>query len=160
MGRGTARAAKNDVSDAQVRGEIEQLHIFFVEWFSGVASNEDAAFEARFGVRFDDEFILIPPRGEVLGLNELATSIRRAHGSNRDFRIAIRNVVVRRRTTSLLIATYEEWQRNARASTPPDNARVATVIFSKAPSGERLRWLHVHETSMPEQALRAGSFDF
>ena len=83
--------------------------------------------------------------------------MRRAHGSNPDFRIAIRNVVVRRVMPDVVLATYEEWQRNALASTPPDNARLATVAFART---EPLRWLHVHETWLPGEVAAAGPYDF
>ena len=45
----------------------------------------------------------------------------------------------------------------ALASTPPDNARVATVMFHHA---DRLKWLHVHETWMPTEVMAAGPYDF
>ena len=45
----------------------------------------------------------------------------------------------------------------ARASTPPDNARVATVLFKNV---EPLQWLHVHETWLPSAVASAGSYDF
>ena len=90
-------------------------------------------------------------------MDELSSSIRNTYDTNPDFRIAIRNVKVQRVLENGIIATYEEWQRNALASTPPDNGRLATVIFNKT---EPLQWLHVHETSMPESVQAAGPFDF
>jgi len=141
--------------EACVRAEVEALHAFFVGWFSGALPTE--RFEPDFLARFDPAFLLIPPAGSLLTLEQLAESVRRGHGTNADFRIAIRNVRVRRQTGHTIIATYEEWQRNALASTPPDNARIATVIFEDA---RPLRWLHVHETSMPEAVAAAGPYDF
>ena len=61
------------------------------------------------------------------------------------------------RIGDIIVATYEEWQRNALASKPADNARIATVLFRKE---ESLKWLNVHETWMPETAAPAGSYDF
>ncbi|MGI9301548.1 MAG: hypothetical protein ACR2RB_02420 [Gammaproteobacteria bacterium] len=126
-----------------VRQEIEDLHMFFIGWFSGaiLATDFDVGFLARFG----PDFRLIPPAGSILTLDELAASVRKGYGTNPDFRIAIRNVTVRRVLDSHILATYEEWQRNALASTPPENARIATVLFDHS---EPLRWLHIHETRM------------
>jgi hypothetical protein len=138
-----------------VRREIEGLHTFFVGWFSGVLAKN--AFECEFLQRFDPEFLLIPPAGTLLTLGELATAVRDRHSSNPDFRIAIRNVTVRRLLEDQVIATYEEWQRNALASKPPENARLASVVFQR---GERLRWLHVHETWLPSDIASAGPYDF
>ena len=141
--------------ESQVRDEVEALHRFFVGWFTGVSPND--AIEAAFLNRIDSEFVLIPPAGTVLTLEEFESAVRRSHGTNPDFRIAIRNVTIRRIMEDCIVATYEEWQRNARASTPPDNARIATVIFRRDQS---LRWLHVHETRLPESIATAGPYDF
>ena len=130
-----------------VREEVEALHRFFVDWFTGAVAAD--TFEAGFLARLDPDFVLIPPAGEVLTLELLAGAVRERHASNPDFRIAIRNVRVRRVWDSTVLATYEEWQRNALATTPPDNARVASVLFR---AGEPLCWLHVHETRMPASA--------
>ena len=138
-----------------VRKEIEALHEFFVAWFTGnIAENE---FDSGFLARFDADFHLIPPAGIVLDLDGIASGVRDSYASNPDFRIAIRNVQVRRVFDGHILATYEEWQRNALASEPPDNARLATVLFEDA---NPLRWLHVHETWMPADIADAGLYDF
>ena len=139
----------------EVRAEIEALHAFFVGWFSGRLAQSE--FEAGFLERFDRDFLLVPPAGMLLRLDDLAGSVRSAHATNPDFRIVIRNVTVRRQLDGHVLATYEEWQRNALASTPPDNARIASVLFRDT---RPLRWLHVHETWMPEAIARAGPYDF
>jgi len=138
-----------------VQTEIEDLHKFFVGWFTGTL--DASSFDEGFLARFDADFLLIPPAGIILSLEELSSGIRNTYDTNPDFRIAIRNVKIQRVLNSEIIATYEEWQRNALASTPPDNGRVATVIFKKT---EPLQWLHVHETWMPESVQKAGPFDF
>ncbi|MEM7540081.1 MAG: hypothetical protein AAF384_00705 [Pseudomonadota bacterium] len=139
----------------QVREEIEALHEFFVGWFSGQLPSD--CFGEQFLSRFDPEFLLIPPAGTILSLDDLATAVRDNHASNPEFRIAIRNVTLRREFDGKVLATYEEWQRNARASKPPENARLASVLFEH---GEPLTWLHIHETWMPEAIQTAGPYDF
>lgn len=141
--------------EAAARAEIESLHEFFVGWFSGTLPDE--AFESNFLPRFSEDVVFIPPAGFQFGFDELATAVRERYASNPEFRIAIRNVRVHQETPELVIATYEEWQRNALASSPPDNGRVATVVFKK---GERLRWLHIHETWVPPEQMAAGPYDF
>ena len=138
-----------------VRDEVEALHVFFVGWFSGMLPVD--AFETDFLDRFDEDFLLIPPAGALLSRAEFQSAVRRSHGTNPDFRIAIRNVKLHRVLDDHVLATYEEWQRNALASTPPDNARIVTVIFRKARS---LQWVHVHETRLPESIASAGPYDF
>ena len=141
--------------EERVRCEIESLHEFFMRWFSGAI--EAGAFEAGFLRRFDPEFLLVPPAGGLLTLAELSEGVRSARATNPHFRIAIRNVTVRRRFEGHVLATYEEWQRNAIASKPLENARVATALFEDA---EPLVWLHIHETWLPEAVASAGPYDF
>ena len=141
--------------ESVVRAEIEALHEFFVGWFSGALAAD--AFEAGFSARFDPQFLLVPPAGTLRSLPQLTESVRARHATNPEFRIAIRNVKLRRRLDGHLLATYEEWQCNALASRPPENARIATVLFRDV---RPLRWLHIHETWLPEAIARAGPYDF
>lgn len=64
---------------------------------------------------------------------------------------------MRRAFPGYVLATYEEWQRNAIASKPADNGRIATALFR---AREQLRWIHVHETWLPRDVMAAGPFDF
>ncbi len=141
---------------AQVRAEVEALHEFFVGWFGGTLP--ETVFKADFLDRFAADLVFIPPAGHFFGLEDLAGSVRQGYGSNADFRVQIRNVNVHHVFPEHVLATYEEWQRNARASTPPDNARLATVLFQI--DGDRLRWLHIHETWLPQALMAAGPYDF
>jgi hypothetical protein len=138
-----------------VREEIEALHRFFIEWFSGAAPESDL--EEGILNRLAPDLVFVPPGGSLLGRDALETGLRQGYGTNPDFRIAIRNVTVHRVLESHVVATYEEWQRNALASKPPDNARLATVLFENS---RPLRWLHIHETWMPEDVAAAGPYDF
>lgn len=139
----------------QVRSEIEDLHRFFVGWFRGDLPQD--SFQQGFLDRFDSEFLLIPPAGTLLSLAQLADGVKSAHNTNPKFRIAIRNVTIRRVFDGQVLATYEEWQRFALASRPPENARLASVIFKL---GRPLVWLHIHETWMPQDVAQAGPYDF
>ena len=143
-----------------VRPEIESLHRFFVRWFGGQCPSSAAEFETNFTVRFDPDFKLIQPSGALLSLSELSEAVRLGHGSNPEFRIEIRNARVHRQDAGLVLATYEEWQRNAKASKPPNNGRIATVLFESVPADRDLRWLHVHETWLPSERIAAGPYDF
>ena len=141
--------------EVRVREEIEALHAFFVEWFSGALAEN--AFDASLLPRLAPDLVFIPPAGRLLGHDDLVSSIRKGYATNAEFRVQIRNVRVQREFGSHVLATYEEWQRNALASEPPDNGRLATVLFGV---GERLQWQHIHETWLPEEIMRAGPYDF
>jgi len=127
-----------------VRAEVESLHRFFEGWFSGALPRDEL--ESEFLCRFDPGFVLIPPTGGVLTLEELAASLLVSHGTRPDFGISIRNVEVRSVSAGHVLANYEEWQQDGLASARCQNARITTVLFQNV---EPLRWVHVHETWKP-----------
>ncbi len=139
----------------RVRYEIEDLHEFFHDWFTGKVHEDE--FESKFLTRFARELVFIPPAGIFLGLEDLSSSVRAGYASNLDFRVQIRRVAVQKEFDGYVLATYEEWQRNALASKPPDNGRIATVVFS---SSDPLKWHHIHETWLPRDIIAAGPYDF
>ena len=141
--------------ELKVRDEVEALHVFFTGWIHGELSID--AFEADFVPRFDPEFLLVQPSGNLVPLDELLSAARGTHASNPEFRIAIRNVKVRRAFGNHVLATYEEWQRNAVAPKPPNNARMASIIFKQT---DRLEWFHCHETWLPDAIASAGPYNF
>jgi hypothetical protein len=142
----------------EVIAEIERMHEFFVGWFNGAHPKEDALLERELVAHIDAEFVIVQPGGVVSTLGTIAGAIGAAHGTNDAFRIQVRNVKVRWVHANVLCATYEEWQRNATASTPANNARIATVLFLRTPDG--LMWLHVHETWLPPDVMAADAYDF
>jgi hypothetical protein len=139
----------------QIRVEIEDLHKFFCNWFAGKLPKAD--FDSKFTTRFATDLVFIPPAGELLGLADLSSAIYKGYASNSKFKIQIRGVTVRREFDGFVLATYEEWQRNALASEPPDNGRVVTVIFK---SSDPLRWVHIHETWLPKVVMASDNYDF
>ena len=132
------------------------LHQFLEGWFAGRIPVDE--FEKNFRRRFDDSSILIPPSGATLNVDDFVTGVRDRHGSNESFKIQIRNVQLRVVTAEYIISTYEEWQRNALASKPADNARLATVVFRRSESG--FKWTHIHETWLPDSVTDLDPFDF
>ncbi|PRQ08447.1 hypothetical protein [Enhygromyxa salina] len=158
--RDVRRAEESDVAD-KVRAEVEAMHEFLVAWFTGAVANDDDVFQRGFARRFDPGLVLIPPAGNLLTLAGLTKAIRGSHGSNPEFRIAIRDVVLRRELPGLVLVTYQEWQRNAKASTPANNGRVSTALLrpeAVAPGG--FAWLHVHECWLPSEIMSAGPYEF
>ena len=142
------------------REEIEGLHEFFVDWFSGSIAQDDTVFEQRFALRFSEDCELIQPSGDTLSRDVFFRAVNNSYGSSPDFRIAIRNVRVRvELSTGHLLVSYEEWQRNAVNSKPSDNARAASVLFAREVDG-KFKWLHIHETWLPEAATSIDRFDF
>lgn len=143
-------ALENDV-----RKEVEELHRFFVDWFTGRA--EKSALNTVLLSALDEDLLFISPDGHRLVRDTLLDGFRAGYGKNPDFRIAIRDVKVLRDLGDHVLVTYTEWQRGSRASGQSENARVASVVMTR----ERpFRWLSVHETWLPEDIRAAGPFEF
>ena len=140
---------------ARIRAEIEDLHVFFVDWFTGKAPKTQL--ESRFIASMDADMVFVSPEGDRLSRADLTLGFEGAHGANPGFRIAIRDVEVQREIGDLVLATYTEWQHGAQRSGRKQSGRFTTVLMTRdAPH----RWLHVHETWLPEAEQAAGSYDF
>lgn len=137
--------------EARIVREIEELHALLEGWFRGTVPA--AGLGSRILSRMTDDFLYVLPGGSEHDLASLEASLRRAHGSNPDFEIAVRNVRVRHADARVAVAFYEEWQRGARNS-DATNARVTTVLFA-IDAGEP-RWRHLQETWMPPDAVATG----
>ena len=143
---------------ARATHELVEIHEFFVDWFTGRCEKNESTYEARFMKRFGEKFLYVMPGGTRLGTEELRTAIWNGHGSNPDFRIAIRNVQVLALSATHMVAFYEEWQKGAKASTPTDNGRLSTVVWLR--NSDELVWAHLQETWMDADAMAKGVYDF
>ena len=150
-------ATDNEQIRALVTAEVVALHDFISAWFRGDIPNTDAVFMRGFANRTAPDLVNIQPSGAVLTRADLLEPIRAAYGANPDFRIAISDVAIRfvDAEQGLVLATYVEHQTGARNTTPSDNDRVSTVLFRRE-DGDRLVWLHIHETAVPVVAVDAG----
>lgn len=142
----------------RVRRHVVDIHQFFVAWVSGECREDDATFRAGLLDRISKDMMVIMPGGVGYPAAVFTKYMRGLHGSNPKFRIQIRNVTVRHRIGDVLIVTYEEWERNARDSTPPDNGRLSTMVLRDR--GDDFEILHVHETWLPSDVMAAGPYDF
>ncbi len=134
------------ITDAEVRAEVERLHDVFTAWFRG----DDSATLDPVRDALAPSFVIVSPRGTVADRNATLTGLASARGTwGTTDMIEIENLVVRQRTATTVLATYEEWQSRAGSR----KGRVSTVMFAvdRDRPGE-LRWLHVHETWLPDVA--------
>ncbi len=128
--------------------EITEAHRFFVWWFKGELPDTDAAWSA-----FEDTlapgFTLIAPSGNAIAREDLLRGLRANHAQHKDveFRIWIENFQCRRIEGNTVITTYEEWQTLGNET----RGRLSTAVFQRNPAmPNHVRWLHVHETWLPE----------
>ena len=133
--------------DGVCRREIEALHVFFEDWFTGRVADTDKAFERCTGA-LAPGFEMVTPDGKSLDRDTALIGIRAAHGSHAPdgFRIWLRAARVRPVTDGLSIVTYEEWQTRKTVT----RGRLSTALLGlrpEAPGG--VEWLSVHETWLP-----------
>ncbi|MGK0172002.1 MAG: hypothetical protein ACI9W2_003736 [Gammaproteobacteria bacterium] len=125
----------------EVRREIVDLHVFFADWFNGVAHRDQ--WQPRFTSRLSPNLMFMPPEGFVLGSKEISNSFAQAYGTNSSFKIQIHDVIIRHDMENHVLATYTEWQTGAKISALENNARFTTVLMEK---GAPIKWLHVQQT--------------
>lgn len=113
--------------------EIERLHDFFADWFSGSAPAEDIA---RLGDALESDFTIVGPDGVQHTAGETVEMVESARGS-RSIRIETRNHSLVSESADHIVARYEEWHDGTKG-------RIATVVFRRRTEG--LGWLTVHET--------------
>ena len=136
--------------EPRCRREVIELHRFFQDWFRGELEPTAEAF-ARFDSVIAESFVIIGPGGQLFERPPLVDRLRRGHGGWRDdekSRIWIENVRLRHTAGELALLTYEEWQE-IRGEV---RGRLSSALF-RACEGtpNRVEWLHVHETWLPEE---------
>lgn len=149
--------------DESVSREVIDLHGLFEDWFAARCDESDAYFDRHLRGRIAPDFRIVMPGGRLLRGDTLFADIRQAHGVNPWFRIQVRNVGARSigEDGTLVLATCEEWQKNALNSKPPNDARLSSALLKRdgaAPNG--ILWLHMHETWFPQAVVSADRFDF
>ncbi len=141
----------------RVREFVEVVHQFFTDWVSGKLPKTEAAFQAQLD-RLDPNFMVRMPGGGGFEYPVFKELMYDMHGGNPKFVIKIRNVAIRHKVGEALLVTYEEWERDAKDSTPPNNARFSTMMLRE--KGDSYMVLHVHETWFPADKMAAGDYNF
>ncbi|MEF8882362.1 MAG: hypothetical protein V5A34_07575 [Halapricum sp.] len=124
------------------RREIESLHEFFVDWYTGQVERD--AFD-RLERALASEFEMVTPEGVRRGYDDVVVGIREDYATHDpgDFNIGIRNVETRLNLDEHTLVRYEEWQETPDGTT----GRVSTVLFAAdpdAPGG--VVWHDLQET--------------
>lgn len=130
--------------NTQVRKSIEDIHVFFEDWFMGRV--DAASLEAGFMRYLAPDFRYIPPGGPVVSRADLEVMFNQGHGTASDFKIEIHDVVIRWQSGTHVLASYTELQAGAAPPAAPRNARLSSVLMAKAAP---LVWHYVQETQVP-----------
>jgi hypothetical protein len=134
------------MSAVQCQHEVERLHLFFQDWFTGRLEKSPEVLEDQCTAHFADDFSRITPLGTLVSKAQLVMGLMHAHSSHsRAFELHIHNVqILLNLTPTLKLVTYEEWQR---AEGEVTTARRATALLSLQENGI-IQWKFVQETWM------------
>lgn len=125
--------------------EVEELHVFFQQWFNGELPDEDAAF-ARFDSVMAPDVVLVSPGGVALSRAQLIKGLRGGHNGRPGIEISTKNYSFRALGPDLWLVTYEEHQVQGETRT----ARLSSALFRRHPDApNRVIWEHIHETWLP-----------
>lgn len=124
------------------RDEIESLHAFFVDWYTGQTGTD--AYD-RVERALGADFEMVTPGGTRREYADVVDAIRKRY-DNREadaFDIEIRNVEIRYTLDEHALVRYEEWQTSPNETT----GRLSTVLFEREPDTPGgVVWLDLHET--------------
>lgn len=138
-----------------IENELAATHAFLVAWFAGLSPRSEAHLATHFVGRLDPGFQLIDPSGDIIDVARLGHELFAGHGSGVGFAIEADNVRCRFADGDIIIASYHEWQRNAVRATSRDNGRIVTAVFrTDDAAANGVRWVHVHETWLPEPVVK------
>lgn len=128
--------------ESSVISEIQTLHQFFQDWFTGAVPATEVNF-ARATAVLHPQFTLISSDGRLSDRATVISWLREGYGTRPDFQLWTEQIVLRQQSNDLALATYEEWQQTPGSQT----VRLSSALFQHqlgAPHG--IEWLHVHET--------------
>lgn len=122
--------------------EIESLHAFFVEWYTGETARDSYDRVER---ALASDFEMVTPEGDRREYADVVDWIEGNYAGREagSFDIEIRNVETRYSVDDHALVRYEEWQKTPDETT----GRLSTVLFEKAPDAPgNVVWLDLHET--------------
>jgi hypothetical protein len=102
--------------------------------------------------------MVVMPAGRGLGVEVFSGYMTSIHGKNPKFKIQIRNVTLRHKVNGVCVVMYEEWEKDAMDSDPANNGRQSSMVLRER--GDAFEVLHLQETWLPAEQMKADTFDF
>ena len=124
------------------RHEIETLHEFFVDWYTGQTTGD--TFD-RVERALSSDFQMVTPDGIRREYADVVDGIDNQYAGREPgaFDIEIRNVETRYMGEDYALVRYEEWHETPNETT----GRLSTVLFEENPRAPgEVVWLDLHET--------------
>ena len=126
---------------ARAQAEVVNRHHFFVEWFTGRASEAELEASLR---AFAPDMVMIEPDANTIGTDEIMAMITNARGKRpADFEIRVELISARLIGSDIVAVVYDEHQ----VIDGVKSARRSSAVFSADPEApEGMVWRHLQET--------------
>jgi len=126
---------------ARAQAEVVKRHDFFVEWFTGRASEADLSASLR---AFAPDMVMIEPDANTIRTAEIAAMITGARGKRpADFEIRVDLIAARQLSEDVALVVYDEHQ----VIDGQKSARRSSAVFSADPDApEGVVWRQLQET--------------
>jgi hypothetical protein len=126
---------------ARAQAEVVNRHHFFVEWFTGRASEAELEVSLR---AFAPDMVMIEPDANTIGRDEVAAMVTNARGKRpADFEIRVELISARLIDSATAAVVYDEHQ----VIDGVKSARRSSAVFSADPEApEGVVWRHLQET--------------
>jgi hypothetical protein len=126
---------------ARAQAEVVNRHHFFVEWFTGRASEAELEVSLR---AFAPDMVMIEPDANTIGRDEVAAMVTNARGKRpADFEIRVELISARLIDSATAAVVYDEHQ----VIDGVKSARRSSAVFSADPDApEGVVWRHLQET--------------
>ena len=125
----------------RAQAEVVNRHHFFVEWFTGRASESELETSLR---AFAPDMVMIEPDANTIGRDEVAAMVTGARGKRpADFEIRVELISARLIGSGIVAVVYDEHQ----VIDGEKSARRSSAVFSADPDApEGVVWRHLQET--------------
>lgn len=125
----------------RAQAEVVNRHRFFVEWFTGRASEAELEASLR---AFAPDMVMIEPDANTIGRDDVVVMVSNARGKRpADFEIRVDLISARLIDSDTVAVVYDEHQVIAGEK----SARRSSAVFSADPEApEGVVWRHLQET--------------
>ena len=126
---------------ARAQDEVVNRHHFFVEWFTGRASEAELEASLR---AFAPDMMMIEPDANTIGTDDIVAMVTNARGKRpADFEIRVELISARLIGSDIVAVVYDEHQ----VIDGERSARRSSAVFSADPEApEGVVWRHLQET--------------
>jgi uncharacterized protein (TIGR02246 family) len=126
---------------ARAQAEVVNRHHFFVEWFTGRASEAELETSLQ---AFAPDMVMIEPDANTIGRDDIVAMVTNARGKRpADFEIRVELIAARQIGDDIALVIYDEHQ----VIDGQKSARRSSAVFSADPDApEGVVWRQLQET--------------